>query len=248
MTAEIAILNKEAVAMAADSAVTAGFQKNQKIFSSANKLFVLSKVAPVGVMVYGNAHYMDIPWETIIKQYRRVLDKKKFSTLNKYAADFIKFLGSGNNYVPKITQDFYFLGEVHALFRYIRSNIDLIIEKVLIEKKEIEDKAIVQIVKQFIKKLAENYQKDDDIPLLPKDFPEILRQQYRAKVKKIRKEIFQKLPIGRAESKKLDEMVYNVFVKKSPGIERSNTSGIVIAGFGEKDIFPSLCVYQIKKF
>ena len=81
MTAEIAILNKEAVALAADSAITAGFQKNQKIFGSANKLFALSKYSPVGLMIYGSAQYMAIPWETIIKQYRRQLDEKKFPNL-----------------------------------------------------------------------------------------------------------------------------------------------------------------------
>jgi len=51
MTAEIAILNKEAIAMAADSAVTFQDEEDQKIFTSANKIFTLSKYYPVGIMV-----------------------------------------------------------------------------------------------------------------------------------------------------------------------------------------------------
>jgi hypothetical protein len=43
MTAEIAILNREAVALAADSAVTFREEKGQKILTSANKIFALSK-------------------------------------------------------------------------------------------------------------------------------------------------------------------------------------------------------------
>ena len=39
MTAEIAILNKEAVALAADSAVAAHIGNGNKIFTSANKSF-----------------------------------------------------------------------------------------------------------------------------------------------------------------------------------------------------------------
>lgn len=66
MTAEVAILNKEAVALAADSAVTIDYKNNRKIFSSSNKLFALSKYAPVGIMVHGGAQHMGIPWETII--------------------------------------------------------------------------------------------------------------------------------------------------------------------------------------
>lgn len=44
MTAEIAILNKQGIALAADSAVTIG--NAEKIFVSANKIFTLSKYGP----------------------------------------------------------------------------------------------------------------------------------------------------------------------------------------------------------
>jgi ATP-dependent protease HslVU (ClpYQ) peptidase subunit len=48
MTAEIAVLNSQGVAMAADSAVSIG---SSKVYNSANKLFALTKKHPVGVMV-----------------------------------------------------------------------------------------------------------------------------------------------------------------------------------------------------
>ncbi len=50
MTAEIAIMNKEAVALAADSAATVavGDEEGRQIFTSVNKLFALSKYHPVG--------------------------------------------------------------------------------------------------------------------------------------------------------------------------------------------------------
>jgi len=81
MTAEVAIMNKTAIALASDSPVTMIEKKkssdqSQKIFSSANKLFTLSKYRPVGIMVYGSANFMRIPWETIIKVYRNTLDTK----------------------------------------------------------------------------------------------------------------------------------------------------------------------------
>jgi len=43
VTAEIAIMNKEAISLAADSAVTMGQVRGEKILTSANKLFTLSK-------------------------------------------------------------------------------------------------------------------------------------------------------------------------------------------------------------
>ncbi len=49
MTAEIAILNSSAVALAADSAVTANTSNGQKIYNTAEKIFRLSKNNPVGM-------------------------------------------------------------------------------------------------------------------------------------------------------------------------------------------------------
>jgi len=62
MTAEIAAMNREAVAMAADSAVTLVTEQGQKIFVTANKIFALSKFEPVGIMVYANASWTPKPW------------------------------------------------------------------------------------------------------------------------------------------------------------------------------------------
>jgi hypothetical protein len=89
MTAEVAILNKEAVALASDSAVTISQgngedDSKQKIFSSANKLFALSKYQPIGIMVYGDAEFMSVPMEVMIKVYREKLGRNKFKTLNEY--------------------------------------------------------------------------------------------------------------------------------------------------------------------
>ena len=75
MTAEVAILNRSAVALAADSAVTISSQSSAKVYNTVNKLFTLSKFHPVGIMIYGNADYMSVPWETIIKLYRENLDR-----------------------------------------------------------------------------------------------------------------------------------------------------------------------------
>jgi hypothetical protein len=72
MTAEIAILNKNGVALAADSKVTIGGSGQEKTFDTVNKLFTLSKIHPIGVMIFGNAEFMRYPWETIVKLFRRL--------------------------------------------------------------------------------------------------------------------------------------------------------------------------------
>ncbi len=73
MTAEIAIMNKSGVALAADSAASIVTSRGDTKIYNTNKLFMLSKYHPVGVMIYGNAELMSLPWETIIKIHRKEL-------------------------------------------------------------------------------------------------------------------------------------------------------------------------------
>ncbi|HJR60499.1 MAG TPA: hypothetical protein VJ813_13905 [Vicinamibacterales bacterium] len=91
MTAEIAILNSGAIALAADSAVTWSGASTPKIYNTVNKLFTLSKYHPVGIMVYGAADLLGVPWETIIKVYRHNLGARRFGALEAHAQDFIPF-------------------------------------------------------------------------------------------------------------------------------------------------------------
>ena len=71
MTAEIAIMNRTAVTLATDSAVTLTVQGAEKIYNSADKLFELSDQDPLGVMIYNNLEYMGIALEIAIQRFRQ---------------------------------------------------------------------------------------------------------------------------------------------------------------------------------
>jgi ATP-dependent protease HslVU (ClpYQ) peptidase subunit len=74
MTAIVGFMNKRGIAMAADSAVTLG--NTHKVMNSGNKIFTLSKYAPVGIATYGNESFMETPWELVIKMYRKQLGER----------------------------------------------------------------------------------------------------------------------------------------------------------------------------
>ena len=92
MTALASVMNRHAVALAADSAVTISNQYGHKVINSANKLFTISKRHPVGVMFCGNCNFNDTPWEVVVKLYRDNLKDKSFSTVKDYRNDFLKYL------------------------------------------------------------------------------------------------------------------------------------------------------------
>ena len=147
MTAEIAIMNKEAIAIAADSAVTL---REGKIFTSANKIFSLSKYHPVGVMIYGNANFMGIPWETMIKTYRGDLDTEKFGTLKEYADDFINFLSREKRLIPESEQEKYFEDNVYSYFSLIRYEIVQRVNETISERDVVTEGEINKITSEII--------------------------------------------------------------------------------------------------
>lgn len=240
MTAEIAIMNKEAIAIAADSAVTL---REGKIFNSANKIFSLSKYHPVGVMIYGNANFMGIPWETMIKTYRGELDTEKFDTLKEYADDFINFLSKEKRLIPESEQEKYFKVNVYSYFSFIRSEIKEEIEEIVIESAEIADKEIEEITSKIIKKHCDRWGKAELDISIPENYTKDLIDEYETIIDEAKKNVFENLPLNKPLSKQLTEVAVSLFVKFSDRFIHEkilHSSGVVIAGFGTEDIFPSL--------
>ena len=123
MTSEVAVMNKEAIALAADSAVTFSDGMGQKIFPSASKIFTMSKYHPVGAMIFGSASHMGVPWETIIKVYRSKLDTKSFKNLSGYAQDFLSFLHEEDALYCIEEQDRYVKQSIYTHLKRIEEKI-----------------------------------------------------------------------------------------------------------------------------
>lgn len=92
MTAEIAVMNKWAVALAADSKVTISGMRASKAYDTVNKLFTLSKSHPIGIMIFGNAEFMEYPWETVIKLYREQKGRASEDLVVDWAKNFVDFV------------------------------------------------------------------------------------------------------------------------------------------------------------
>jgi hypothetical protein len=136
VTAEIAIMNKIGIAMAADSAVTVNVAtkhgEKQKAFNSSTKLFTISKYQPIGLMIYGEAEILGVPWETIIKLFRENLGKTSKDSVKEYSELFIRYLNNFNFNPDAIKENF--STHVAGYFSKLSSKIK---EKVKEKTKEI---------------------------------------------------------------------------------------------------------------
>lgn len=243
MTAEIAIMNRTAVALAADSAVTIG--RKRKTYNTANKLFTLSKYHPVGAMVFSNANFFDVPWETILKVYRQKLGRKGFPTLRDYANDLIRFLNRANPMFPPTRQERDFGRVVYWHFRRLQEEIDGRIKKeaASLPRKKISDTRIKAIVRATIKEALEKAEKADKLQGVGPRHGTAVLAKYRSVLKDVQKAAFEKLPITRnseLQLKGLVELLFTRQVFEHPG------SGLVVAGFGEDEFFPSLRSFHIE--
>jgi len=237
MTAEIVIMNKQAVAIAADSAVTI---PGQKTFS-ANKLFALSKYHPVCVMVYGSASFMGIPGETIIKSYRKALGKKGFEALADYADDFLAFLEANRTVFPESGQLEYFRTIILDYYAGIREQIGKRVDALIRRQGPINPEQVKGIVAQLVREQLDFWQSASKPAGTIETRVKQLGTAYSGIIRKAKKDIFHKLPMAPSDSARLSRIAVNLIVRHGPG-----SSGVVIAGFGRKDVFPALRWFSLQ--
>jgi len=222
MTAEIAIMNKEAIAIAADSDVTL---REGKIFTSANKIFSLSKYHPVDVMIYGNATCMGIPWETMIKIYRGELDTEKFDTLKEYADDFINFLSREKRLIPESEQEKHFEDTVYSYFSLIQYAIVQRVNETIGERDVVTDREINEITSEIIENHYDRWKGAESPRTIPENHTKDLINKYKNVINKAKKDVFENLSLTDHLSRRLTEIAVNLFVKFLEGVDPPNIRG-----------------------
>lgn len=72
MSVGVCIINRNGIALAADSAGT--FSGNKMFYNSMNKVFSLSHKNPYGAIVYGNLSFFNVSIEQMLKEFRDYID------------------------------------------------------------------------------------------------------------------------------------------------------------------------------
>lgn len=222
MTAIVAVLNKHAVAIAADSAVTMG--DTHKVVNSANKIFTLSKYHPVAVMTYNNAAFMGVPWDIIIKEYRKELAEKSFEKLKDYVDDFLDFLHNRHFFCDEETQR-------NCLMTLLDSFVNVCHNEIVRE----QGIAFNQVSEGLLK---EKLLSSMDVNKTAKRCPDFENYRY-----KDFKSFFYDGVEKYSKEKELsisDTLCESFFYYLSAALDTSMNTGLVFVGYGEDEIYPSL--------
>ena len=224
MTAVVGILNKQGIAVAADSAVTVSNPNNRKIYNSANKIFTLSKYHPVGVTIYNNASFLGIPWEVLIKEYRKQLGEKSFPKLNDYKQDFFRWLRKNNFFSNEADIDNFLFHDYISFLQALISDI---------EKEGFEETFLTLLDKYINEEIPkhrtveglsdmEKVKVKDHVTKLTPKLIEILKEHFTFDEQKISQPLIE---------------AYSEFLLHDQFLQ---FSGLVFVGYGEVEIFPGL--------
>jgi len=235
MTAEVAILNTHGIALATDSAITISASGERKVYNTANKLFMLSKYHPVGIMIYNKAGYMGIDWEIIIKEYRKSIKNKPLPKLFDYAESFINYVKKLSYITEERQKDIFLsicvsiISRVQHIFFHEIENRFKLVEKITLKQASQVLDSVSNNILLFQKKNTKKTNYIFDIAFL---------KRYKNHIYEIIDEAFEKYKV----SIKQKESILKIIISDFSNAYELNHSGIVIAGYGDKEIFPS--IYQ----
>ncbi len=240
MTAEIAILNKNGVALAADSAVTVSSgDGTAKTYNAANKLFSFGGNHSIAFMIYGNAEYMDIPWEIIFKEFRNQYKNENFQTVEECANKFVEFIKNERFNNVEIAKQ-HIQSMMYKTLMLLTETANIYIAKIQSESTNhiITDDKIIDILKHVIEKVrGENIDRSSircnvEVESFLEDFQDfcisLLQKHFKIDISNIINDFL--------------TLMYDLTRFRN---SFENISGIVFCGYGQSELFPSLRSFEI---
>ena len=243
MTAEIAILNRNGIALAADSAVSIGASAQPKIYNTGNKLFSLSKRAPVGAMIYGNVLLTGTPWETVIKSFRQKLGGEVFETVGEYAEALIGYIEETPALFSASQERSEF--EIHCLelYVYLRRQIEDRLHSLFEAGGQATDADVSAVVVEVLQEELLNIGDKESLENLPESYGDDLVRRFSETEELAKRQVFEQLPLDDEATRLLRSLT--IAWMERPLEAAISGTGLVVAGFGESEFAPALAERQV---
>lgn len=236
MTSEVLMLNKDAVVIAADSAVTIGQAPHPRYSKAANKIFDISMHGNVAVTIFAASEVDSIPWELLLKQYRRETSgQQQLPKLEDYVESLMLYLQHNPRFFPQIMldgklRDRFYLAASRVLERAGEVSPDFVDEA-----KSAPERAAAW-ANSHLTLTAEWAQLGLQAPLAQSDFQALVVQH--AQLTQDIAPHIEGIPKYRyADAAQLVSLAIEHLFKKP--MEFLVNTGLVFAGYGNDEIFPS---------
>lgn len=210
MSTCLIVMNREGVAVAADSAVSVG---SINVVNTADKIFQLKSIPRAVVVTAASAEYMGLPVKTVFQLFDHYLLNKKIvvSSMAKLNEEFIVFLEAYS--FPK-----------EESMRFIRRQMRYYYHEVFTEGFSLE----------VLKENQDSLSKPDD-PKFFKKLYKAIKKDYNNVARELVEEY--ELELEPSIQSELEEWLIRFFCSQ---IDFDNGVSVVFAGYGQNSLMPSM--------
>jgi hypothetical protein len=226
----------------ADSAITLSVRGRRKIYQSAEKIFELSLHNPVALMAYNNLEYHEIPFEIVVKQFRGSRHCACYDSLFSCADAFLKYLTSSIA-IPRNLMDRHVFRIVMEEYTRISEAFQQAVTEEVVKGNIAPDQHLGAFLARVIRSRTEELEGlSPSSCFLNVDHSYIVNMHDEVLSAAIERS-FGRAIHGDVEFREALRNVGALFLHRD--IFSDKMTGLVFAGFGEKEIFPSLQAVEI---
>lgn len=265
MTSQFAAINSEGIALASDSAVTISGREQRSTFNRVNKIFPLGGEHQIAIMICGSPNYLpgNVSWNRIVGLFKNDLKKARLDSFDDYVDNFRRFLKNTtilndprqNNLAIQRCLGSWFASSCKAVEAYLayQKGEAEIYGQLQLETVELE-KSLQDAVEEFIQAMHKGATELTGL--------NSANSQWVAHIEKVSDEQMNNAEAvaerfvsllnfksGSESHNRLIELfnfhlAYTTFKSELVGPPKDDSylhlSGIVIAGFGKKDLLPKM--------
>lgn len=243
MTAEILVMNRSAVALAAQGGLNVGYGPDPAVTRESAKIFPLFDDKPVALMIYGRADLLGQPWQSLITHYLESSKPPEAKTIGEWAEHFFGFLDDNVWMFSEQDQRSHLEGLLAAIFG-----------RIIDEAAEIYAFPVGERLNEFealnraIDIWHRRYQRDgrgERIPTL-QSFSDARRDSFADRfsneIESVLESVFGQV---RLDAGRLDKLWDIAFFAVTRDRFYEGCTGLVFAGYGQEELMPAMCSYYV---
>ena len=236
MSAAVCVLNKESVAIAADSAITIG--NRSAIYNTADKLFALEGL-PVGIVIFGSVDNLGVPISVVINEFTIKIKKSKtvLNNLKDYAAFFVDFIEQNLELFSfKKIEEEQVKSQAKAFIKKFKTLVENKYESLNLT--ETKEDNVVEAIQTSLESLRYDVENEKNIEG-DLDFQQHLSSNYLSSIKTIFDDELGELVDAQVTKELL--VLFVLSFNKRMYLDL----GLSFAGYGEAQIFPAFVLLKL---
>lgn len=240
MTAEIAIVNRSSVTLAADSAMSLSVGGRKKIYASTDKIFELSERDAIGLMIYNNLEFMGAPIDVLIKHFRGTEHCCAFESIADSADSFFSYLLESWPHTVD-SQKRHAAQIVGPIYAKLRRDFDNQITELVSSKKRAHTPKFFSLLIACVAKKVTELERYSPAECFAESPESEIEDFYADVLDGIIDQAFRSPPLN-ADERTLCRRVGVLALHRDTFSEM--LTGFVFAGYGRGELFPSLRSYH----